>query len=74
MFVAARRATSLAGMRNLRFLSRGRGGHLMTCRFLDDRKLSAILRHLELERVLGFGYFLDGDAHTDLSVAHPNSW
>jgi hypothetical protein len=42
----------------------------MTCRFFDNRKLSAVLRHLELERGLGFGYFLDGDAHIDLSVAH----
>src|SRR5258708_38984612 len=70
MFVAARRATSLAGIRNLRLLSRGRGGHLMTCRFFDDRKLATVLRHLELERVLGFGFLLDGDAHTDLCVAH----
>src|SRR5580704_534115 len=70
MFAAARRATSFAGMRNLRLLSRGRGGHLMTCHFFDDRKLSAVLRHLELERVLDFGYLLDGDAHTDLGVAH----
>ena len=43
----------------------------MTCRFFDDRKLSTVLRHLELERVLGFGYLPDGDAHTDLGVAHP---
>src|ERR1700681_622701 len=70
MFVAARRATSLAGIRNLRLRSRGRGGHLMSCRFFDDRKLSTVLRHLELERVLGIGYFLDGDAHTDLGVPH----
>src|SRR5713226_3117360 len=70
LFVATRRATSLAGIRNLRLFSRGRGGHLMTCRFFDDRKLSTVLRHLELERVLGFGYLLNGDAHTDLGVAH----
>src|SRR6266700_1315309 len=70
LFVGARRATSLAGIRNLRLFSRGRGGHLMTCRFFDDRKLSTVLRHLELERVLGFGYLLDGDTHTDLSFAH----
>src|SRR6266852_7642244 len=70
IFAAARRATSLAGMRNLRLLGRGRSGHLVTCRFFDDRKLSTVLRHLELERVLGFGYLLDGDTHTDLSVAH----
>src|SRR5690349_1927417 len=70
MFAAARSATCLAGMLNLRLLSRGRGGHLMTGRFFDDRKLSAVLRHLELESVLGFGYLLDGDAHTDLGVAH----
>src|SRR5882672_6117484 len=54
----------------LRLLGRGRSGHLVTCRFFDNRKLSSVLRHLELERVLGFGYFLDGDTHTDLGVAH----
>src|SRR5690242_10702147 len=70
MFATARRAACLAGMRNLRLLSWSRGRHLMTCCFFDDRKLSAVLRHLELESVLGFGYFLDGDAHTDLVVAH----
>src|ERR1700747_2094170 len=70
MFVAARCPTSLAGMRNLRLFSRGRGCYLMTCRFFDDRKLSAVLRHLEPERVLGFGYFLDGDAHPHLGGAH----
>src|SRR4029077_12505396 len=31
---------------------------------------SSVLRHLELERVFGFGYLLNGDAHTDLGVAH----
>jgi hypothetical protein len=36
IFAAARRATSLAGMRNLRLLGRGRGGHLVSRRFLDD--------------------------------------
>src|SRR5882672_207289 len=54
----------------LRLLGRGRSGRLVTCRFFDNRKLSSVLRHLELERVLGFGYFLDGDTHTDLGVAH----
>src|SRR6267378_87222 len=54
----------------LRLLGRGRSGHFVTCRFFDDRKLSTILRYLQLERVLGFGYILDGDAHTDLGVAH----
>src|SRR5262249_7905099 len=67
---ASRRVARLDGMRNLRLRGRGRGADLPTCRFLDDRKLSAVLRHLELERVLGFGYLLDGDAHTDLGVAH----
>jgi hypothetical protein len=32
----ARRATRLDGMQNLLLLGRGRGGHLATCRFLDD--------------------------------------
>ena len=36
IFAAARRATSLAGMRNLRLLGRGRGGHLVSRLFLDD--------------------------------------
>src|SRR5579859_445479 len=57
-------------MWNLRLLGRGCGGHLVSRRFLDDRKLSAVLRHLQLERVFGLGYFLNGDAHTDLGVAH----
>src|ERR1700676_5291578 len=70
MFVVSRRSSSLGGIRNLRLLSWGGGGHLMTCRFFDDRKLSTVLRHLELERVLGFGYMLNGDTHTDLGVAH----
>src|SRR3954470_8988498 len=42
----------------------------MTFRFFDDRKLSAVLGHFELESVLGFGYILDCDAHTDLGIAH----
>ena len=54
----------------LRLLGRGRSGHLVSGRFLDHRELSSILRHLEFEGVFGLGYFLDGDTHTHLGVAH----
>src|ERR1700756_5390848 len=62
--------TNPAGRWNLLLLGRRRGGYLMTCRLFDNRKFSAVLRHLELEREFGFGYFLDGNARTDLHIAH----
>src|SRR5258708_33784191 len=57
-------------MWSLRFFGRGGGGSYMICRFLEDGKLSTVLRHFELERFLGFGYMLNGDTHTDLGVGH----
>src|SRR5689334_13919899 len=62
--------TNPAGRWNLLLLGRRRGAYLMTCRLFDNRKFSPVLRHLELEREFGFGYFLDGNARTDLNIAH----
>ena len=57
-------------MRNLGLLGGSRGGHRVTCRFLDYRKLSTGLRHLEFECVFAVRDFLDGDPHTHPGVAH----